>query len=204
MALRVKVCGITNLQDALLAAELGADALGFVFHRPSPRYVSPEAAAEIIRQLPPFVWAVGVFVDAPRGEVAEVARRCGLHALQFHGQETPEYCRGWWPWRVIKALRVAGPEDLAAADRYRVDALLLDARVPGGPPGGTGRSFPWELARRVPGRVVLAGGLGPDNLERAVRLARPWGVDASSRLEAAPGRKDPELLRRFLQLARRL
>lgn len=202
---RVKICGITNLEDALLAAALGAHALGFVFYPPSPRAVTPEKAKEIIRQLPPFVQTVGVFVDEAAEVVREVAERAGLDLLQLHGRESPEYCARLGR-RVIKGFRVQGEEVLEEIKKYRgvVQAFLLDA-YKAGVPGGTGHTFNWELARRaaVYGPVILAGGLTPANVSQALHTARPAAVDVASGVEAAPGKKDAAKLKEFLAAVQR-
>jgi len=199
MMVRIKICGITNLEDALLAAEQGADALGFIFYAKSPRKVDPEIAREIIAQLPPFVAAVGVFVDEAAGVVRDLAAQVGLDWVQLHGQESPEYCRSLGS-KVIKAFRVQDAESLPPLAAYRdaAHALLLDT-YKRGQVGGTGEVFDWRLAReaRKYGRIILAGGLTPENVAQAIAAAWPAAVDAASGTEAAPGRKDPEKLRRF-------
>jgi phosphoribosylanthranilate isomerase len=199
--MRVKICGITNEHDALVAVEAGAHALGFVF-APSPRQVTATQAARIIRALPPFVQTVGVFVD---GQMEEVLAECPLDAVQFHGDEPPETLARTRGVRRIKAFRVAQRADLELLACYRevADAFHLDARV-AGVAGGTGQTFPWHLAReaRQFGRpIILAGGLTPDNVADAIAVGTPDAVDVSSWLEAAPGRKDPELVRRFVTAA---
>ena len=199
---RVKICGITRLEDALAAADLGADALGFNLWPGSPRFVRPEAAGEIVARLPPFVTPVGVFVNQPRDEVRRLAALAGVAALQLHGDEAPPDCeRLGLP--VIKAFRVAGPEDLAALAAYgSVAAVLLDSRSEGF--GGSGRAFDWELARRAAGGkpLVLAGGLGPGNVAEAVRAVRPFAVDSASGVESSPGVKDREKVARFVRAAK--
>lgn len=201
---RVKICGITNLEDALLAVEAGADALGFVF-APSPRRVTPQEAGRICRELPPFVVRVGVFVDAPLEEVRAVAESCGLDAVQLHGSEPPEYCRKVGR-RVIKALRVRESLDTASLAAYPVQAFLLDS-YDAARPGGTGRSFDWGLVRdlRFPRPFILAGGLTPANVARAVALLRPYGVDVSSGVEreGQPGKKDPQKVKLFIAEAKK-
>jgi phosphoribosylanthranilate isomerase len=199
--MRVKICGITNREDALAAVEAGAHALGFVF-APSPRQVSPERAAEILAALPPFVQTVGVFVA---GDVQAILDRCPLDAVQFHGEEPPEALARVTGVRRIKAFRVAEGPDLEPLATYQevVDAFLLDARVPG-LAGGTGQTFPWHLAqeaRRYGRPIILAGGLTPDNVAAAIAIGNPDAVDVSSRVETAPGRKDPNLVRRFVAAA---
>lgn len=201
---RVKICGLTNLEDALLAVEAGADALGFVF-APSPRRITPQEARRICLELPPFVVRVGVFVDAPLEEVRAVADFCGLDAVQLHGNEPPEYCREVGR-RVIKAVRVKDYLDPDSLNHYPVQAFLLDAYVPG-QAGGTGKSFNWELVAGLefPRPFILAGGLTPFNVARAVALVRPYGVDVSSGVErdGQPGRKDPQKVKLFITEARK-
>jgi len=196
---RVKICGITNLEDALLAADLGADALGFILYPPSPRAITPDAARDIIAQLPPFVTTVGVFVDEAAATVKELAARVGLDWLQLHGQETPEYCRSLGR-RVIKGFRIQDEQSLAALDAFQgaAQAFLLDTYKKG-LVGGTGETFNWDLAReaRKYGPIILAGGLTPANVVQAMATARPWAVDVASGVEAAPGKKEPGKLRAF-------
>jgi phosphoribosylanthranilate isomerase len=197
--LRVKICGITNREDALLAADLGAHALGFIFYAKSPRSVRPEAAREIIRALPPFVLTVGVFVDEEAQTVREIARFAGLDWLQLHGSESPEYCRSLGR-RVIKGFRIRDEGSLSLLPPYReaVQAFLLDTYRPG-TLGGTGETFDWSLARKAGelGPVILAGGLTAANAAQAIAQARPQALDVASGVEAAPGKKDPAKLRAF-------
>ncbi len=201
---RVKICGITNLRDALRAAAEGADALGFIFVPGSPRRVSSAHAATICRRLPPFVTRVGVFANASRTEVCRVVAACGLDAVQLHGEESPAACRGL-PCRVIKAFRPRRAADLKALRRYPVDAWLVDAFVEGGRRGGTGHLSNWVLARRAArmGRpLILSGGLTPSNVAAAIRAVGPFAVDACSGVERAPGRKAPLKLAAFIRGAR--
>ena len=202
---RVKICGITNLEDALMAAGLGAQALGFIFHPQSPRKVAPEAAREIIRQLPPLVLSVGVFVDEEAAMVQDLAARLGLDWVQLHGTESPEYCRSLGR-RVLKGFRIRDEDSLKVLQAYRgaVQALLLDTYKPG-QTGGTGETFDWHLAgkARQYGPIVLAGGLTPENVARAIEIAQPQAVDVASGVEAAAGKKDPEKLRKFFAALRR-
>jgi phosphoribosylanthranilate isomerase len=199
---RVKVCGITTLEDAFRAADLGADAVGFIFYPKSPRYIPPPEAAEIIRGLPPFVASVGVFVDCPSSEIDSIAAACSLTAVQLHGSETPEFC-DQFRVKVIKAFRVRDARLPPEIDRYRTDAILLDAFVEGSP-GGTGKTFSWEVAREAKrfGRVILAGGLNCENIRNAIETVRPYAVDVSSGVETAPGKKDPIRLAEFLKKAK--
>jgi phosphoribosylanthranilate isomerase len=203
---RIKICGITEVSDALLATELGAHALGFIFYKKSPRYVTPEQARGIIGQLPPFVATVGVFVDEEAATVQKIAALAGLDWLQLHGRESPEYCRSLGR-RVIKGFRVKGEEVFPQISEFKgaAQAFLLDAYKPG-TPGGTGESFDWKLARKMKnyGPLVLAGGLTSDNVAEAIRIAQPAAVDVASGVEAAPGRKDPAKLRAFIEAVKRM
>jgi phosphoribosylanthranilate isomerase len=200
---QVKICGITSLEDAHAAIDCGADALGFVFYPPSPRYVTPEQAAQMIRALPPFVTTVGLFVDVTCDVVNATVVRCGLDRVQLHGRETPEFCRRI-SRPVIKAIRIKNAESLTPVPDYIVSAYLLDAYVEGALPGGTGASFAWELAARAKpyGPVILAGGLTPDNIETAIAQVRPYGVDVSSGVERLPGVKDHQKIRQFITRAK--
>jgi phosphoribosylanthranilate isomerase len=194
----VKICGITNLGDALAAVEGGASALGFNFWPRSPRYLTPEAARKLIERLPATVWKAGVFVDEPPATVAEIAREAGLDIAQLHGRETardfPQGVRVW------KAVRIGANFNLVALDEYPAEAVLLD-----GPANGVG--FDWKMAARaanpgvLPAKVIIAGGLDADNVRRAIERARPWGVDACSRIESAPGKKDHQKMAEFLKAA---
>jgi len=203
MAVRVKICGITRLQDALLAVHCGADALGFVFYEKSPRHVSAAQAAVLCAALPPFVTTVGLFVDAAPGVVESVLALAPLDLLQFHGDEPAEYCSSFGkPY--IKAVRVTRDTDLlkCAADYASARGLLLDAYVPG-VPGGTGEAFDWNLIPPdLPKPVILSGGLTPANVADAVRQVCPWAVDVSSGVEAAKGIKDPQLIAQFIAKAK--
>ncbi|MCD5401734.1 phosphoribosylanthranilate isomerase [candidate division NPL-UPA2 bacterium] len=199
---RVKICGLTNLEDALAAAELGADALGFVFAE-SPRRISLERAAEIVRSLPPFLTCVGLFVDELPEMVREAIKECRLNALQFHGTESPDYCRQFMI-KTIKAFRLRNENSLETIPHYRVDAYLLDTYVEG-IPGGTGESFNWDLALRARelGRpIILAGGLKPDNVAEAIGRVKPYGVDVSTGVEAEPGKKDYKKMKEFIKIVR--
>ena len=202
---RIKVCGITNLEDALAAVEAGADVLGFNFYARSPRHVTPEAARRVIKSLPEGVMCVGVFVNASTPEEVErVAREARVGAVQLHGDETPEFCLALRDLTTIKALRVGPGYKPEAAARYPTEAVLLDAYV-AGEWGGTGHTFDWSLARRtreaVP-RLFLAGGLRPDNVAEAAAAVRPYAVDVCSGVETSPGRKSFELMRRFVERVR--
>jgi phosphoribosylanthranilate isomerase len=197
VSVKVKICGVTSVEDARIAVSAGANAIGVNFYPGSVRCVSAETAAAIVAVLPPSVWRVGVFVDAPRAEVEELVERCALDTVQFHGNESPDDCRGW-AQRTIKAVRVKDADTLRRADAYPVDFILADAYVEG-LAGGTGRMVPAEWVNGVaPARLVLAGGLTPDNVAEAIRRVRPFAVDVASGVEIVAGRKDPERVRRFI------
>ena len=201
---RVKICGISDIETARVAADAGADAIGLVFYRPSPRYVTAALAAAIAKSLPPYVMAVGLFVDAARDEVAAVLDTVGLDLLQFQGDEPPEFCAAFGrPF--VRAVRVEpGTDLLEYADRFsRAKALLLDAHVPG-QPGGTGQTFDWAgIPREFPVPLILSGGLTAQNVGRAVREVRPWAVDVSSGVERSRGVKDPQKIVEFIRSVRR-
>ncbi|HZS34732.1 MAG TPA: phosphoribosylanthranilate isomerase [Methylomirabilota bacterium] len=201
--IRVKICGITNLEDALRAAEAGADALGFIFVEGTPRFVTPAAVAPIVRALPPFVCPVGVFWDHPPAHVAAVVEECGLGAVQLHGSEPPEAVVAA-PRPVLKTVKVGGPADLDQLGRYRPAAFLLDSPARWSERGEARPPVPWTLARTAAARarVVLSGGLTPETVAGAIRIARPWGVDVNSGVEVRPGRKDAERMRGFIRAAR--
>jgi len=201
----VKVCGITNLEDARACAEAGADMLGFNFHPASPRYISPREAREIIEKLPSSITCVGVFVNEESpARVALLARESSVSVVQLHGDETPEYCRALTAYPVIKALRVSRefvPEQGASCG---TPTVLLDAFHKGAY-GGTGRTFDWSLAlavRALIPKLVLAGGLNPENVAEAIAQVRPFGVDACSSLERAPGLKDAARVKAFVAAVR--
>jgi phosphoribosylanthranilate isomerase len=198
---RVKICGITNLDDALAAVEFGADALGFVFFKGSPRYITPEKAREIILSLPPLVTRVGVFVDEKPEEVKRVVGLAGLEVAQFHGSEPPEDCNA--DCELIKAIRVKELSDLGPLDRYNVTAYLLDTYTPQSL-GGTGQMFNWDIAIEAKrfGRIILAGGLTPENVSGAVVYVQPYAVDVSSGVEASKGKKDHKKLKLFIENAK--
>lgn len=199
--IKVKICGVTSVADALIAAAAGADAVGLNFSARSPRRVAVETARAIAAALPAGICRVGVFVDQPREEIAAIARAVGLDALQFHGEESVEACAGW-EIKTIKAVRVRDAAALARAAEYAVDFLLADAYVEG-QAGGTGHRVPLEWLAGAPRqRLVLAGGLTPDNVADVVRAVRPAGVDVASGVESAPGAKDEEKVRRFIANAR--
>jgi phosphoribosylanthranilate isomerase len=200
MRTRVKICGITRAEDAREAVRQGADALGFVFYPPSPRAVTFEQARKIVDRLPPFVTVVGLFVDAERAEISEALTRVRIDLLQFHGRESPEQCSGHGrPY--IKAVRMREGVDLTQLEAKYMDAaaLLLDS-YQAGQPGGTGTVFDWgRVPPEMADRIVLAGGLDPDNVEAAVRRVRPYAVDVSGGVERAKGIKDAARIAAFLR-----
>ena len=200
---RVKICGLTRLEDALLAVSLGAHALGLIFFKKSPRYVSPEAARNIIQSLPPFVQTVGVFVNERAEVIREIAQFCSLNLIQLHGDESPDFCVELG-LPCIKAFRIKGEESLKRLSSYKgkVKAWLLDTYKKG-LPGGTGKTFNWDLAIKaktygVP--IILAGGLWPDNIEAAIKTVQPYAVDVNSGVEVSPGVKDKKLMERLFSL----
>jgi phosphoribosylanthranilate isomerase len=201
MTVRVKICGVTRRDDALLAARLGADAVGFNLWPGSRRHVSADAVRAIVEALPPFVTPVGIFVNQGPAEVEALAARAGLAMVQLHGDEAPQDFDAF-PLPVLKAIRVDGRASLDALARWSVRGFVLDAPSEGF--GGSGTSFDWSLARSAAARhpVVLAGGLTPENVREAVRAVQPWAVDVASGVESAPGVKDPERMARFVARAK--
>ena len=205
MRTRVKICGLTNLEDALWAAEAGADLLGFVF-ADSPRRVEPLVVQNIIAVLPPLVQTVGVFVDEKPKTILEIAGRCQLDYLQLHGQETPADCLLLDDWKIIKVLRLGVGEPLPELEPYKKQCkiFLCDTLVPG-QAGGSGKTFDWQLIDRekVGKYFILAGGLNPDNVGQAIATAHPWAVDVSSGMEREKGRKDRKKIEAFMNAVRR-
>jgi phosphoribosylanthranilate isomerase len=201
---RVKICGITNLEDALASIDAGAHALGFNFYPPSPRYIEPSAARRIIDQLPASILCVGVFVNLPDAEqIKRLASDAGVQAVQLHGDESPEYCQNLKDLFVIKALRVNSEFEPERAARYETEAVLLDGFSPVAY-GGVGQRFDWSVAmrtRELVEKLFLAGGLDADNVAAAIKLVQPYAVDACSGLESVPGRKDMVKLRAFIAAA---
>ncbi|MBN1307465.1 MAG: phosphoribosylanthranilate isomerase [Chitinispirillaceae bacterium] len=198
---RIKLCGITRIDDAHTAAQLGVDALGFIFVKKSPRYITPENAAAIISDLPPFISRVGVFADEEAESIIAIAREAGLDTIQLHGSETPAFCRHF-PYPVIKALGLRADFDMSSLTSYPVAGILLDTWSHG-LQGGSGRTGDWNLARKIAdryGRIILAGGLGPSNLEAALAAVRPYAVDLNSGVEIMPGRKNPHKLREAINI----
>lgn len=201
----VKICGITNSDDAVAAIAAGADALGFNFYKPSPRYVTPETAREIIAQLPDSILKVGVFVNEESPEVVHrIANESGISAVQLHGDESPDYCRELAHLHTIKALAVSDDFDAQMVQQYQVDAIMLDTKHHT-LRGGTGQAFDWSIAQQVSKlvpKLYLAGGLSPENVANAIESVRPHAVDACSSLEDLPGKKDYERMRAFVAAVR--
>lgn len=201
---RVKICGITNLADALAAADAGADAIGFVFYAKSPRAIRPEVAREIIDALPPFITPVGLFVNEERARIGEIVDISRIRCIQLHGDEEPSDCV-YDKVSVIKALRVQSANDIKAIMDYTVAGFLLDAYCPTSY-GGSGTCFDWRIAVEAKtifrGPLILAGGLTPDNVANAIGMVHPYAVDVSSGVERSPGVKDHEKMRAFVNRAR--
>jgi len=203
MSTRVKICGITSVADGQMVAEAGADMIGLMFYERSPRNITLPAAVEISRALPPFVMRAGVFVNPEPEFVLRAIAECGLHLLQFHGDETSEFCTQFGLMS-LKAVRVRAAESIAQLADYHTDAFLLDAHSSNGL-GGTGETFNWDLAleaQKFGKPIFLAGGLTPENVADAVRQVKPFGVDVSSGVESGPGKKDAPKVRAFITAAK--
>jgi len=200
----IKICGITDLDDALAACGAGVDAVGFIFYLKSPRYISPRQAREIISALPRGVAKVGVFVNDDPERIEEIAAICGLDLIQLHGDETPAYCRRFPASMVIKAFSPRSADDLKGVGNYQVRAILVDAFAPG-LYGGTGNTSNWELARTIGERysLILSGGLNSANIEEAIAAVSPDAVDINSGVESVPGRKDHDKIRKIIEMIRR-
>jgi phosphoribosylanthranilate isomerase len=203
MNVRIKICGITRIEDAKTAAHLGVDALGFIFVKKSPRYIEPQTAAEIIRVLPPFVSRVGVFIDETIETIVEICKIAKIDTVQLHGSESPEFCAKI-PFPVIKAISVKDDTDITIIDTYVSSGILLDTWSTG-MSGGTGKTFDWNIAKKACSRnerIILAGGLGPSNIEEALQSVQPYGVDINSGVEIKPGIKNPHKIRDVVRLVR--
>ncbi|MFH1146331.1 MAG: phosphoribosylanthranilate isomerase [Pseudomonadota bacterium] len=200
---KIKICGITNLDDAVAAQTYGADAIGFVFAK-SPRRVAKETVRRIAVNLPPFIQLVGVFVDDEKETVREIARYCRLNLLQFHGNESPEYCMGFHR-KIIKAFRIKDARDIEQMMPYQgiASAFLLDSYNPK-LAGGTGQVFDWTIARKALkiGPIILAGGLNPDNVQEAIKAVQPYAIDAGSGVEGSPGKKDHSKMKLLIERAK--
>ncbi|MDD4953624.1 MAG: phosphoribosylanthranilate isomerase [Candidatus Omnitrophica bacterium] len=202
---KVKICGITNLEDALAAADSRADALGFVFYRKSPRYISPLEARRIIKVLPARIKKVGVFVNAKTQTIKSIAGSCDLDILQFHGKESPEFCRGFSGYKVVKAFRLKDAIDPEQILRYKTFGYLFDTFIPG-KPGGTGRRFNWNLLSKLDKmkqQIFLSGGLRACGIKDALKITRADWVDVSSSVETRPGKKDRRKVKEFIRAAKR-
>ncbi len=200
--IRIKICGITNLEDAQRAVDFGADVLGFVFAK-SSRRINQALASRIIKEFPPFISCVGVFVDEKEEIVTEIAKNCRLDILQFHGKETPEYCQNFRKdYKVIKAIKVKNEESIRDISNFlNLGAILLDTYHKD-LSGGTGKQFNWELANKAKAYnmpIILSGGLNPDNVEEVIEKVKPYAVDVSSGVETSPGIKDYNLMREFIR-----
>ncbi len=196
---RVKVCGITNSDDAFRAVELGADALGFIFYKGSKRFIDPRDAHPIISSLPPFVSSVGVFVNQGPDEIREAVGTSGVDTVQLHGDETPEFC-AMLPYKLIKAVRVKDTVNTEEVELYPVLAILFDKHTDE-MYGGTGKSFDWGVLKgiAISKKVILSGGLTPENVSRAIETVRPYGVDVSTGVEDSPGKKNHMKMRKFIE-----
>ena len=200
--MKIKICGITNIDDAMAAADAGADSVGFVFWEKSPRFISQVDAGNIIDKLPPFITAVGVFVNEKPEDINKAIRSIGLGCVQLHGEESPEDCQRI-EYRVIKAVRIKGAADIEKLKIYSPSAFLLDTHRQG-IIGGTGESFNWDIAvsAKKYGRIILSGGLNPGNVTAAAKKVKPYGVDVSSGVEASPGKKDAKKIFEFIKRVR--
>ena len=196
--IKVKICGITNKEDALYAVECGADALGFIFYEKSPRYIEPDNAKTIIAALPPFVTTVGVFVNKDFNDIRDITLLTGVTVVQLHGDESPSYCN-LVEGKLIKAIRVKNDSSIEGLKKYDVDTFLLDS-FDKNSFGGSGLTFDWKLAEKAKqyGKIILAGGLTPDNVEEAVKKVLPYGVDVSSGVEKKPGIKNQNKVKEFI------
>lgn len=201
--MRVKICGITQLEDALAAVDYGADAVGFVLYAQSQRFIELHRVQEIISMLPPYITTVGLFVDAEASEIQRAVDFCGIDLIQFQGNESPDICR-CFSQRAIKAIHVKDQESLSILPQFQVRAYLLDTYREG-EYGGTGIRFDWDLAIKAKpfGRIILAGGLTPENVQEAVEKVKPYGVDVSSGVESGiKGKKDHEKIKKFIEAAK--
>jgi phosphoribosylanthranilate isomerase len=200
---RVKICGITNLEDALNAIKAGCDALGFVFYKKSPRRINAKKAEKIIKNLPKNIFKVGVFVDSRVSSIKNIARACGLDMLQFHGHESPEFCKKFRNYKIIKAWRIKNKNSLKNLKRYPVWAHLFDTYQPN-LFGGSGKRFDWRIIKglKIKKNIFLSGGLDTGNVKQALKLIRPDWVDVSTSVEKAPGKKDLRKVKNFIKIAK--
>jgi phosphoribosylanthranilate isomerase len=199
--IRIKICGITRTADAIAAVGYGACALGFNFYQDSPRYIEPEEAGNIIRQLPPFISAVGIFVNAMKDRIDSVIEKSNIDTVQLHGDETPEFCAQFSGVKIIKAFRIKKESDLARMEEYSVNGYLIDAYHPE-LYGGSGFCFPWEILESIKSSkpLIVAGGLTPSNVGRLLETFEPYGVDVCSGIELKPGIKDHDAMKKFIKI----
>ena len=199
LIVKVKICGLTNYLDAAAAVDMGADLLGFNFYPKSPRFITPEQAAQIINKLPAFIHVAGVFVNASLDQIKEAISECNLDWVQLHGDESPEFCESLRSInvRTMKAIRVKDQEDIERAESFFTDAVLLDAFDPE-KYGGTGLTFDWNIIGHINKRIFLAGGINPDNVAAAIELG-VYGIDVCSGIEARPGKKDHRKMRKLFE-----
>ncbi|RJQ33367.1 MAG: phosphoribosylanthranilate isomerase [Actinobacteria bacterium] len=201
----IKLCGITNKEDALFASGLDIEALGFNFFKPSPRCIEPDYCQQIISMLPKNISKVGIFVNESLENIKTISSQCALDTIQLHGEESPDFCRKLSSYKIFKAIRIAAEEDLGQMTKYEVEAFLLDTKI-AGQYGGTGKPFNWELAIKAKdyGSIILSGGLTADNVEKAIRKVKPYGVDVASGVEVRPGKKDNAKMEAFVKRVREL
>jgi phosphoribosylanthranilate isomerase len=203
---KIKICGITNKQDAIEASRLGVDMLGFILYKNSKRYIEPNKIRDILNEVPDTIAKVGVFVDENAKKVTEIAQDCSFDMLQFHGDESPEYCAQFRDsYKIIKAFRIHDKKSLENINNYEVDYYLLDTHS-GGLKGGTGKSFDWKLIEgyELLKPVILSGGLTPKNIALAIQDVAPYAVDVSTGVEASPGKKDLKLMKEFVDNVRKI
>lgn len=199
--IKIKICGITSLEDALVAADAGADALGFMFYKPSKRYIKPGEARKIISMLPPFIGTVGVFVNQTSDEIISIQKEAGFDIIQLHGDESADFCRKFE--RAIKAIRIKDRLNHSEIDSYPVQAILFD-KYSEESYGGTGKSFSWEILKnlRISKKIILSGGLSSENVARAISVVNPYAVDVSSGVEERPGKKSAEKIKKLIEAVR--
>ncbi|GJQ60020.1 MAG: phosphoribosylanthranilate isomerase [Candidatus Scalindua sp. AMX11] len=195
---RIKICGITNVEDATIAIDYGTDAIGFVFAE-SKRKVSKEKVRDIVHKLPPFVTLVGLFVNETAKNIEDICKYCGLNTIQLHGNEPPDFLRDLKQFKIIKAFRIKNEEDIGQVQNYQADALLLDGYAEN-QRGGTGTTFDWKIVGKAKTSIpiIIAGGLTHINVSEAIHISKPYGVDVSSGVEMRPGKKDKHLIRKFI------
>ena len=196
---KIKICGITNFRDAAKSLDYGADALGFIFYKKSKRYINPQQAQKIIKELPPFVTKVAVFADCPFRQITKITNELFINTIQLHGSETPEFCARF-SYPVIKALRIKDSIDIQQVDSFATQTILFDTFSETSF-GGTGKSFNWKVLEKLntDKKIILSGGLNPDNIEISITTVRPYGVDVSSGVEKSPGIKDHKKIKKLIE-----